>query len=330
MASNFSYASVEDLHRYINRISDFESKRQIFPDAFSSDRHIFYNAGAVGTNERLFVNGEEMGADAGETPDANKEWEYVSNTNKLTWFNDGYTATTVKELIFEIGYDFDNYLKQMLVDASLELHNYVDARYSTPFEKQNQLDIDTAVDSSGTHTEYDPIIIKSVCYIAAANLIRAKEGSSEDADYYMSLVTNPERTGLVDRLNVGIYKLSHEVDGKDKNGKIVFRSVSGTMQLVELTGEYSGEGFEVLNVEIETTGAYGVSEFKVWHFGSDKIKGAVTSAVKITGTLQHLYGGLYGRFKGASGSDGDYWEIDVYGSHRKQTNKSNATIEMVR
>ena len=77
-------------------------------------------------------------------------------------------------------------------------------------------------------------------------------------------------------------------------------------------------------------GAYGVSEFKVWHFGSDKIKGAVTSAVKITGTLQHLYGGLYGRFKGASGSDGDYWEIDVYGSHRKQTNKSNATIEMVR
>ena len=60
------------------------------------------------------------------------------------------------------------------------------------------------------------------------------------------------------------------------------------------------------------------------------MEGATTSAEKITGGLQHIFGGLSGRFQGASATDGDVWYIEVYGSHVKQTNKSNSTIEMVR
>ena len=327
MATNFKYAGQSDLTKYFNRVSDFDSKRQIYNPTTDSNLHTFESTGYV---DKLFINGEEQGTVNTDTPNANNEWWYISATNKVEYYNDGYSSTTINEQVFEVGKDFSDFVDQTLVDASLELHNYLDARYATPLEKQNQIDIDTAVDSGGTHTEYDPIIIKSVCYIAASNLIRAKEGQSEEADYYYSLVTNPERTGIIDKLNDGLYKLSHEVDDKDKSGKIVFRSVAGTMHLVELTGDYVGEGFETLRVEVETTGAYGTSEFIVWHFGDDKIKGAVTSATKITGTLQHLYGGLWGRFKGSSATDGDYWEIDVYGSHRKQTNKSNSTIEMTR
>ena len=150
------------------------------------------------------------------------------------------------------------------------------------------------------------------------------------SDYYMNLVTNPERTGLVDKLNDGIYKLSHEVDANDKKGSIRHRNLSGSMDIVELAGQYYGENYDLLKVEVEATGAYGTGTFKVHYFSDDKLFGATSGTEKITGGLQHIHNGLYGRFQGASATDGDIWEIEVYGSHRKQTNKSSKSIELSR
>ncbi len=327
MATNFKYAGISDLTKYFNRVNDFDSKVQIFPTLTSGNLHLFRDSGYV---SQLFVNGEELAAaqSSSGAVDSNGEWYYASGTNQVEYYNSNYSSTTINEQMFEAGVDFESFLNQTLVDASLELHNYLDARYSTPLEKIKQTDIDTA--SVSIAEEYDPIIIKAVCYIAASNLIRAKEGASEEADYYYSLVTNAERTGLLDKLNDGIYKLSHEVDANDKKGSIRYRNLSGTMDIVELGGQYNGEHYDLLKVEIEDSGAYGTGTFKVHYLSDDQLFGATTSTEKITGGLQHIYGGLYGRFQGASATDGDIWEIEVYGSHRKQTNKSNATIEMVR
>ena len=327
MATNFTYAGIADLTKYFNRVSDFDSKVQVFPTLTSGNLHLFRDSGYV---SQLFVNGEEL-ATAQSTSgavDSNGEWFYGSGTNQVEYYNSNYSSTTINEQVFESGIDFTTFLEQTLTDASLELHNYLDMRYSTPLEKAKQIDTDTATVSVAE--EYDPIIVKATCYIATANLIRAKEGASEEADYFYSLVTNEERTGLIDKLNDGIYKLSSEVDDKDKNGKIKYRNVSGTMDIVELSGTYHGEGYDLLKVEIEATGAYGTGTFKVHYLSNDQLFGATTTTEKITGGLQHIHGGLYGRFQGASATDGDIWEIEVYGSHRKQTNKSNATIEMVR
>ena len=327
MATNFKYADISDLTKYFNRINDFDSKVQIYPTLTSGNLHLFRDSGYV---SQLFVNGEELAAaqSTSGAVDSNGEWFYASGTNQVEYYNSNYSSTTINEQLFEAGVDFETFLNQALVDASLELHNYLDARYSTPLQKIKQTAIDTASDS--IPEEFDPIIIKAVCYIAASNLIWAKEGSSEEADYYYSLVTNAERTGLLDKLNDGIYKLSHEVDGNDKKGSIRYRNVSGSMDIVELSGEYHGENYDLLKVEIEDSGAYGTGTFKVHYLSNEQLFGATTSTEKISGGLQHIYGGLYGRFQGASATDGDIWEIEVYGSHRKQTNKSNATIEMTR
>ena len=327
MASNFTYASITDLTKYFNRVNDFDSKVQIYPTLTSGNLHLFRDSGYV---SQLFVNGEELAAAQSTSNDVNTngEWYYASGTNQVEYYNSNYSSTTINEQMFEAGVDFTDFLNQALTDASLELHNYLDARYSTPLEKIKQVDSDTAALSVAE--EFDPIIIKSVCYKVAANLIRAKEGSSEEADYFDSLVTNADRTGIIDKLNDGIYKLSHEVDANDKKGSVRYRNVSGTMDLVELGGEYHGELYDLLKVEIEDTGAYGTGTFKVHYLSNNQLFGATTSTEKITGGLQHIYGGLYGRFQGASATDGDIWEIEVFGSHRKQTNKSNATIEMVR
>ena len=325
MATDFKYCGVSVLTRYVNRISDYDKKLQIFNPVTDSNLHTFHDTGHV---NQLFLNGEELGSANGDLPNANGEWWYVEATNKVQYYNDGYSSTTINEQVFEAGEDFASYLGQELINASLELHNYLDARYSTPLEKSKQIDINTASASIGE--EYDPIITKIVSYICASNVIRSKMPEDEMADYYMNLVTNPERTGLVDKLNDGIYKLSHEVDANDKKGSIRHRNLSGSMDLIELAGEYRGEHYDLLKVEIEDSGAYGTGTFKVHYLSNDQLFGAVTSSEKITGGLQHIFNGLYGRFQGASATDGDIWEIEVFGSHRKQTNKSNATIELSR
>ena len=327
MASDFTYATISDLNKYFNRVSDFDSKVQIFPTLTSGNLHLFRDSGYVDT---LFVNGEEL-ASAQSTSgdvDSNGEWFYASATNQVEYYNSNYSSTTINEQVFEAGVDFTDFLNQALVDASLELHNYIDARYSTPIEKGKQIDLSTV--PAQVNEEYDPIIIKATCYIAASNLIRAKEGASEEADYYYSLVTNAERTGLIDKLNDGVYKLSNEIDANDKKGKILYRSVSGTMDLVELEGEYHGEKYDLLKIEEHTTGAYGTAKFTVSYFSNDQLHGATSGAEVITGGLQHIHNGIYGRFQGASLGDGSVWYIEVYGSHVKQTNKSNASIELSR
>ena len=323
MATDFKYATIQDLTKYFNRINDFNSRFTLFNPSTNSNLHTFHNSGYV---DKFFINGDEQQAQnsSSDTPDANNEWLYTESENKLEYYNDAYTAVTINEQVFEGGQDFEDTLNQALVDASLELHNYVDARY------QKQIDIDSPAIINRVE-EYDPIIIKATCYIAVANLIRAKEGVSEEADYYHSLVTNENRTGIVDKLNDGLYKLSFEVDDKDKSGKILFRSVvTAGLDLVELTGDYTGEPYDMLKIEIDTAGAYGTATFIVKYLSDDKLEGGETTPEIITGGLQHLYGGLYGRFQGSSAHADDYWHVEVYGKERKVTNKSNTTIEMVR
>jgi hypothetical protein len=68
----------------------------------------------------------------------------------------------------------------------------------------------------------------------------------------------------------------------------------------------------------------------VHHHSDDKIFGAVTDAEKITGGLQHLYSGLYARFQGASATDGDIWEIEVYDDSVETTNTTSKSIQLNR
>ena len=327
MATNFKYASQTDLQNYFNRFGDFDQKTQIYPTLTSGNLHLFRDSGYIDT---LFVNGEELAAaqSTSGAVDSNGEWFYASATNQLEYYNSNYSSTTINEQIFEAGVDFATYIDQQLVNASLELNNMLDARFPMPLEKAKQIDIDTATDSVAE--EYDPVIIKATCYLAASNLIRSKMANDPDADYYYSLVTNIDGTGIVDLLNAGKMKLSFEVTNNSSKGSIKYRNVSGTMDIVELYGDYSGEKYDLLKVEVETTGAYGVGEFKVHYHSDDKIFGAVTDAEKITGGLQHLYSGLYARFQGASATDGDIWEIEVYDDSVETTNTKTNSIQLYR
>ena len=327
MATDFTYASESDLNKYFNRASDFDAKRQLLGNiTTSANLHTIYNTGQV---DAFYLNGYEK-TKVSDNPDSNGEWQYYPATDITTYYDSNYSSTTILEQLIEAGTDWETFIDQTLTDASLELHNYLDRRYSTPLQKNNQIDTGNSIQTDSISSEYDPIIIKSVCYIAASNMIRAKEGSSEEADYYYSLVTNPERTGIIDKLNDGFYKLSYEYTNTSKAGRIRYSTVNSTMELIEVTGEYTGGEYDVLGIYVSTAGAYGVAKFYVKHFGNDKLFGESTDPEFITGGRQHIYGGIYGIWEGAAASTSDYYEIVVYGKGQKQTNASSGAIELSR
>ena len=326
MATDFKYAAQTDLEMYYPNYSSYDAKRQILGwTTLSSNKYIADNTGLI---TQLFMDGADLGAPQSDAASVNSnyKWYYLASDDRVYLYND---ASNPNDLVMEGGQDNTTYFDQMLVNASMELNNLLDARYPTPLPKVAQIDQNTA--SSSQSKEYDAIVIKMTCYICIANLLRQNE-RMEEADYYYNLVTNAERTGMVDRLNAGEFKLSYEVDAKDRQGAINNKSVSGSMDIVETAGAYVGEKYDLLKIEATVTGAYGVGKVKVHYYGSDKIWGSESSEEFVTGGLQALsgMGGLLVRFQGASISDGDTWEIEVSSATRKITNAQSNSIDLTR
>jgi len=241
-----------------------------------------------------------------------------------------YKGSDPNDLVAEAGFDNDTYYNQMLVDASMELNNLLDARYPTPLPKYDQYDANTT--HSASTTEYDAIIIKMTCYLAASNALRTI-GETEKADYYYDLVTNAEKTGMADRLNAGEFKLAFEVDSHDDKGKVRNISKAGTMDIVETAGEWYGEKYDVVRITCTTGGAYGTAIVKAETYGNDALFGTTTENIKVTGGLQEIVNGLYVRFQGASmnlDTTPDQWEVTVTGSDRKLTNAQTGAIDLTR
>ena len=326
--TSFKYASISDLSNYFNKAGDFDSKIQLFPTLTSGNLHLFRDCGYVDT---LFINGEEQAAaqSTSGAVDSNGEWFYNSSTNQVEYYDSNYSSTTIHNQMFEVGKDFTDFLNQQLVNASMELNNLLDARYPTPLPKYTQID---NMQTQGITAEYDALIIKATCYICASNLIRSKDPTSEEADYYYGLVTNAEGTGITDRLNKGEWKLSFEVDNKDSEGSIRKITQAGTMQLVETAGEYYGEPYDVLRITCTTGGAYGTAKCKVEYYGNDKLFGSESTNNIVTGGLDDWsgLGGIRVRFQGASMTADDQWEIPVVSETRKISNSSTGTINLSR
>ena len=231
------------------------------------------------------------------------------------------------DLIIESGQDNATYFDQMLVNASMELNSLLDKRFPMPLPKFAQFDLNTSYTSSSV--EYDAIIIKSTCYIVASNLMR-QSSRGDEADYYYNLVVNPDGTGIVDRLNRGESKLAFETDHQKSKGKVREVTKSGTMSLIETGGAYVGELFELFEIECTTGGAYGTAKVSVKSYGSDKLLGTTKTAITITGGLQHIAGGWYARWQGASMTSGDKWEVELYSDDKKITNLGFGSVELNR
>ena len=327
MPTDFKYASQTDLEMYYPAFSQFDTKRQILGWVVHSGT--LFRADNTGLITQFFTNGYDEGSPEANSGvvNVNGEWYYDADLDSVYYYNSGYSSTTIHDQLFEAGIDNATYFDQMLVNASMKLNNMLDARFPTPVPKSAQFDLNTAYSSAST--EYDAIIIEATCYLCATNLLRT-ENKHEEADKWYSLVTNADETGIVDKLNRGEYKLQYEVDKKDSQGKVSVLTKAGSMDIVETGGAYSGVPFELLRITCTTAGAYGVAIVKVEHYGNDALLGSETTDIKVTGTLQSVYGGWYCRWQGSAMNQNDQWEVRLYSSERKTSNSQIGSIRMSR
>ena len=282
-------------------------------------------AGSISSGTNVYIvldaSSQALGADSdSDTP----QFVYDTDSDMVIIITD---SKDPNNYLVEAGIDSSTYFDQMLVNASMELNNLLDRRYSTPIPKYTQYDANTAHISSAP--EYDAIIIKSTCYICVANLLRTNN-RQEEADYYNNLITNMDGSGLVDLLNKGEYKLSYEVDSDDSQGKVRAITKTGSMDIIETGGAYYGEPFDLLRITCTTAGAYGVAKVKVEYYGSDKLFGQEKTDITVKGTLQDIHNGWYCRFQGSSMAVSDLWEVEVYSETRKISNAESGAIQLTR
>ena len=323
--TSFRYATISDLANYFNDYKSFDKKSQIFSweETGTPNLYLARNAGLVSI---LFADGEDLGnpeANSGVV-NVNGEWYYDSALDTVYYFND---ATNPNDMLMEAGKDFTDYMNQQLTNSSLELHNYLDARYPSPLPKNTQV---SQASTTTITPEYDPLIIKMTCYICASNLIRAKSPMDEKADYYMGLVTNADNNGFADRLSQGHLKLSFEVDKKDSIGSIREITRTGSMFLVETAGQWSGASYDVIRITCTQAGAYGTAKVKIETHDGDKLFGSEATDAEVTGGLDIYAGGIKVRFQGASMAENDQWEIEVFNANRKTTNANFDSISLTR
>ena len=251
-----------------------------------------------------------------------KEWYYNSGEDVLYIYVATASDDPNDDEVIEIGEDRETFVNQALSNASQELNSLIHS-HVTPIPKTFLYN-----DAEGTETpEYDYILMRAECLIAYSHLASGG-GDFELSDILYEKVTNPDGTGIVDRINDGTARLGYEKEASDSLGRIIRGTITGTMELTELSGVWSGDRFDRIKVECTTTGAYGVGKFKVYTSSTKQLYAHESSEYIVNGRFQTLAGGIYGRFEGNSMTDGDTWFFEV--RNDVVTNASTDSVELWR
>ena len=320
--SSFKYCSQRDVKDVYPNIDESDNKVVIrnWIETGTSNLYLARNSGLVTV---LFVDGEDLGdpeANSGVV-NVNGEWYYDSNLDTVYYFN---SASDPNELLMEAGEDWATLIDRMIVNCSMELSAMLDARFPRPIPKAFQYA--EATDGSDT-PEYDYILKRATALLVAHHLLVSKDPQSEVALALMNELTNEEGSGIIDRLNAGKLKLAFEIDSKDSSGDVIEVTNTGSMYLVETSGEWTGSRYDRVKLKCSKAGVYGVAEIDVYVLDNEKIFGdTLMSGELVTGGMQKL-GGIYFRFEGNSMAVNDEWHIVVRNHNVSTTNSSVRSIK---
>ena len=251
------------------------------------------------------------------------QWLYNAGCDALLFYANSIDPNN---LAMESGSDYQEFMNNQLYRASMELNNMLDGRFPNPIPKS----FIHSSDPSNDTPEYDAILIKLTCYMAAVNLLRAS-GEFEQADIIQEQVSNIDGTGMVDKLNAGEYKLSFEIDKTDSTGDVIEVTNTGSMHLVETYGQWTGRHYDRVQLICTTAGAYGTARMTIKTFDGNTLYGSEQLGFEVTGGLDHIGNGIYVRFEGNAMAENDRWDIEVRNYTLKQSNSQGTrSVDAIR
>jgi len=318
--TTFRYASHRDLKDIFPEVDRYDTKRVLRDWVVHSGS--LYRADNCGLITLLFADGQDLGdaeANSGVV-DANGEWYYDSDLDRVYYYND--TTNPADDVLMEAGEDFATLINRLLVNGAMELNAMLDARFPIPIPPTFQYSSDPANDTA----EHDYVLKRANALITASHLAQTRD--MELAENYYRQVTNEENTGIIDRINDGKVKLSFERVENDSEGRIIEITKTGTMSMVELSGDWTGNKYDRVQVICTTGGAYGTAQVTVYSYDGTNLYGNSSTPITVTGGMDYLINGISGRFEGNSLSLNDRWDFEV--RRDSVTNPQTGSIELCR
>ena len=232
-----------------------------------------------GGGDDITVTRGQLGTTAASHTNGTNIYQHFNPSADGQWLNDTTNdflairyASSPNDFLVEGGEEYSTLLTRIMKNASRYFDSRVDAR----------LPRDQFKDKEGN---FNYLVIRTTALVACWFMIKSHDPGSpvgkafeEELNYNFELI------------NSGKSQLSNAVTSDSSQGivrEVVSPQDANPLHIVDTRGHYRGT-YDLLKVEIEATGAYGVATFKVHHFSNDKIFGDVTDPEIITGGLQHL------------------------------------------
>ena len=251
-------------------------------------------------------------------PSANGQNLYDSDNDFLIM---RYNVNPIDSLT-EAGDDYDSFITRMTKKASRIIEGRIAYRVQDEIHKDRE-------------GNYPAIIVHATALQTVILLLRANDPNMEDI-----APLKEELDEIIEGIISGTIKLGL-INSDSSKGIVRQVSVSAASDLfpVELKGNYTGSGYELLKIKIESgeAGVIGTAQMTVTGKSSTALKADVlVDSETITGDFQSLgVGSLEIRWSGddvitATTTNNDEYEIELWGSALESSVTSTGSIKMTR
>ena len=295
-----------DLQSVVSDIDKYDRKRVLmtnFVASGTSNLYYLHNAGYV---DQLYLDGAEQ-TKVSDTPNAMNEYEYDSNSDRLQVYIGGSSASDMNTRVFEAGQDWSGLKTTVCKEQADLMRSYLDR----PIYKRANTTYQGA-----SERNYDFIVVRINAILACADLVRshAPEKSAE----IEAMATNPDGTGLLDKLKRREYVMSNETSFASEKGVIQEISLNGSttgyIEDIKLHGPPNVD-YDEVRVVISTGGTFALGtsspvEYDVYVKNSQGIRmSKVVDAEQVNGDYQSLAYSATIRFQAGVYVADDEWAI---------------------
>ena len=295
-----------DLQSVVSDIDKYDRKRVLmtnFVASGTSNLYYLHNAGYV---DQLYMDGAEQ-TKVSDTPNAMNEYEYDSNSDRLQVYIGGSSASDMNTRVFEAGQDWSGLKTTVCKEQADLMRSYLDR----PIYKRANTTYQGA-----SERNYDFIVVRINAILACADLVRSHD--PDKADEIEAMATNPDGSGLLDKLKRREYVMSNETSFASEKGVIqeisLNSSTTGYIEDIKLHGPPNVD-YDEVRVVISTGGTFALGtsspvKYDVYVKNSNGIRmQKVVDAEQVNGDYQSLAYGARIRFQAGGYVADDEWSI---------------------
>ena len=302
-----------DLQSVVNDIDRYDRKR-VLPGNFvransdSSDPeyHLYHLHNSGDVSGQFYLDGKEM-TKVSDGPNAVGEYRYTASTDLLEYYDNGTTPSALNSSVLEAGQDWDTLKTTVCKEQADLMRSYLDR----PIYKRANTTYQGA-----SERNYDFIIVRINAILACADLVRGHD--PEKAQIIEEMATNPDGTGLLDKLKRREYVMSNETSFASEKGVIqeisLHNSTTGYLEDIKLHGPPNVD-YDEVRVVISTGGTFALGttspvKYDVYVKNSNGIRmNKVVNAEQVNGDYQVLAYGARIRFQAGYYVAADEWSI---------------------